>query len=188
MKRTFSSIFITLLLTGAALAQDPSVSLYLDAAGTQSNGTITIQYNPIQGTYNPVVFTGYIVAFWDTGVVGGAAYQILTFPPVTALAVDYVDGVQLGDPFDGCGVEQGLVFPQSGYFHAPILLGEVTFLMTAPVINASVVVSGHCNYGAVIVADGTGALHEGLGGSLCFNSEVIATESETWGGVKALYR
>jgi len=40
----------------------------------------------------------------------------------------------------------------------------------------------------VEIADGIGTLHEGLGGSLCFNSEVIATENETWGDLKSRFR
>ena len=186
MKKCLLGILAVMLLTGGAFAQ--TVGVYFDQYGTSANGLVDIQYNPIQGTYNPAIFDMHVVAFME-GAVGGASYSMDFDPLVTVLAETFDEGINIGSAFDGCGVEFGLGFPQSGYFGSPVHLATITCLIMGPVAGVNMAVTPHCNYGDVIIANGTGELFTGTGLTAVIEDvNVIPNESESWGAVKNLYR
>jgi hypothetical protein len=190
MKKLFL-ILAALFVAGGAFAQaTPTIGAYLDAAGSMSAGDVLIDPS---GSMHPPFFSVYVVAFYDTGTIGGASFQVTdNFPAfVEVLSSTPAAGVQIGDPLDGVGVEMGLAFPQSGYFHAPVLLYTINYWAPSMVgeprlsFPGEVCVLGHAVAGLQI-ADGTGVLYPADG--LCLNLSVVPTEEETWGGVKSLFR
>ena len=117
MKKSYGLIALALLLAAApAFAQNPTVGVYFDPAGTQNSATRNGGYDE--------QYTAYIIAYFEN-VVGGAAYQLtIDNPGITLLAETIPPGIEVGTALTGC--EIGLTVPQFGFYGKPVLLETLT--------------------------------------------------------------
>jgi len=178
-KACFGVLLALIVMSTPVLAQTPTVGCYFDAEGTVP---VLTGYNLFQPM---TVVTVHVVVFWEN-MVGGASFAIpeLNDPRLAMVGTVYEEGINIGDPWDGCGVEFGLATPQFGF------MGNPVHLMAIDVMNISSMpwepvfqVLPHCNYGTVIVADRYSVLYEAEG-----LSGVIPNDASSWGQVKNLYR
>ena len=179
MKKSYGLIALALLLAVApAFAQNGTVGVYFDAKGTQSSATLNGGYDE---THN-----AYIVAFMEN-MIGGAAYQLTMDPRITLLSETPAPGILVGNALTGC--EVGLTTPIVGFYGTPALLETLTLWTGANLISDGQLCIGPWvgRYDTVLLSDHMGTLYPAVG--LCgYLSIPVATESNTWGGVKDLYK
>ena len=185
MKKCYGLILTSVLLLTAvtAAAQPPalpSVGVYFDEEGTALTGT----FNGGADEF----YAAYVIVFWES-LVGGASYSLNLDPRLTLVNATYpLDGVQIGSPIDGCGVEVGLTTPAFGYYNTPVIISVLTLWSGDQIIyNGLICVEPHCNYEAVIVADRYAELYAACAGC-AFITIPVGIESTTWGMVKNLYQ
>ncbi|MFH1843550.1 MAG: hypothetical protein ABIF77_10130 [bacterium] len=178
-KACFGVLLALFVMSTPVLAQTPTVGIYFDEAGTVP---VLTGYNLFQPT---TVITLHVVVFWEN-MVGGASFAIpeLNDSRLALAGFTYADGLNIGDPWDGCGVEFGFSTPQFGFLGNPVHVMSINVMNIhtepwEPVFQ----VLPHCNYTSVIVADRYSTLYdaEGLSG-------VIPNDFSTWGELKNLYR
>jgi len=171
-------VALLLLVAAPSVAQYPAsgatVGAYFDLDGTES----------VHYTFPPMTTIDfYVIIFWEN-LIGGTSYKIPMDPRLTVVGETFVDGVDIGSAFEGCGVEFGFASPQFGFFAEPVLVCTVTILNTDPLPVETVIgIVPHCNYDDVIVANRYSELFAADG--LC---AAIPTENSSWGQVKQLYR
>lgn len=179
-KGTIGIALVLVLAATPCLAQVATVGVYFDQAGTQ-----------VSGTFNGGVdefHKAYVVVFWEA-FVGGASYKLNVDPRVSITQVSYpLEGIQIGGPLDGCGVEIGLTQPAFGFYSTPVVITDLTFWTGEQIIyDAMICVEPHCNYDSVVVADRDAQIYDAEG--LCaFLTVPVASESDSWGAVKNLYK
>jgi len=130
----------------------------------------------------------HVVLFWEN-VAGGVAFSIDVYemPNYFMISQDYADGIEIGDPFDGTGVEFGFASPQVGFNSTPIRVMTFRLLRTGrpcgtPSVDMAML--PHANYDEVIIADRYSSLFTAEPRHLL----VIPSDKTSWGEVKALYR
>lgn len=178
MKKCYGLIALALLLSAPVLAQDNTIGVYFDTAGTQNTAILNGGFDELH--------TAYIIGFGEM-VVGGAAFKLDMDPRITLINATFPAGVQIGTLVDG--IEIGLQFPAAGYYHTPVLLGTMTLFTNGYLIayGRLNIVPFFPNYENVTLADAGGFLFPAIG--LCSWMTIpVATEESTWGGVKALYQ
>ena len=191
---------------GMARAQcaPATIGVYFDADGT-SQSVAPIQHQ------NLVM---YVILFAEAPI-GGAAWklEVTSFqysgqligpagpncqppycsyqdPPFWLMGLQSEGAVCLGDPFES-GVRQGFGTCMSGYFGVPILLYTIIIHPWADILGG---IEVDVN---VVPEDYEGLVYADCSAHICDNvvgltghigTTVIATESDSWGSLKALYR
>jgi len=172
------TIALALLVAVPAVAQQATIGVYFDAAGTQTTGVFNGGYD--------VVHTAYLIGFVET-FVGGAACKVALDSHILLLGAVYPPGVQIGDLL--AGVEIGFTEPILGYFGQPVVMATLQLFT-----GANLLVNGEINvlpftpkYSEVLLADVNGTLIPATGLTSLLTIPV-ATEANSWSQVKDLYR
>ena len=180
MKKGYLGLMVALLIVASTtvFAQPATIGIYADLEGTMNvvQGYAAMPEGP---------FDLYVIVFWES-VVGGASYSLddASIPPDVMMGpITYVPSIQVGNPFDGCGVEVGFNMPTPGWFDAPVLVSTLNFINTGDPVDMTLCVMPHCQYGEAVVANAEAAIY--IADAQCL---VIPNEAETWGSVKDLYR
>lgn len=172
------TIALALLVVAPAAAQQASIGVYFDAAGTQTTGVFNGGYDEEH--------TAYLIGHYE-GVVGGAACKVVLDPRIILFNTVYPAGIQIGDLL--AGVEIGLLDPGLGFFGQPVRLATMTLFTGANLIaNAEIQVAAFDpKYSEVLLADIGGNLISAVGLTSTLTIPV-ASESDSWSQVKDLYR
>jgi hypothetical protein len=178
MRKCFCVMALAALTLATPLfAQLPTVGVYWNMQGTQMVGTLN----------GDDMVHAYVIAFWENRL-AGAAWSLELDPRLTLVSLTFADGLHIGDPMDGCGVDQALFDPAFGFFGTPIFLADLQLYTGMELlVDGLICVRPNCNYPSVMVADASGILYEACCSCAFFNIPVEA-EQHTWGSVKDLYR
>lgn len=176
MKRHLLLITLALLLAVSVNAQ--SIGVYWDEAGT---------VNEIPGLAPS--FTGYVIIFAEDAV-RGASYGLQINPAngvggashVFFASATYPEGLQIGDPF-AAGIDVAFTDVVYGFGSTPVIVSTLTFVnISGGVAHGQIDVipptSGNVEY-----ANGTAELYP-----LAYETNAVANEDMTFGGVKNLFR
>ena len=184
MKKVFGILALTMALLVATnvCAQDKSIGVYFDTAGTQNGKTSTAEW----GHPAPAPFDAYVIAFAEM-VVGGAAFKLEMNPAINFVGASYPAGIQIGEI--RTGIEIGLTNPVVGYFGYPVRLATVSIWpgWTAFSDALMCIVPWTPNYPDVTLSDNQGVLYPAEGRCAHF-SVVVPGDETSWGSVKSLYQ
>ncbi|MHB8079977.1 MAG: hypothetical protein ACYDIE_12075 [Candidatus Krumholzibacteriia bacterium] len=172
------TIALALIVAVPAVAQQATLGVYFDAAGTQTTGVFNGGYD--------VTHTAYLIAFVET-VVGGAACKLVMDPQILLINAVYPAGIQIGDLLNG--IEIGLTDPLLGYFGQPVRMATLTLFTGANLIaNGEIAVEPFTpKYTDVLLADVGGNLITAVGLTSTLTIPVAA-DPNSWSQVKDLYR
>jgi len=172
------TIALVLLVVSPAAAQQASIGVYFNAAGTQTTGVFNGGYD--------VMHDAYLIAFVET-FVGGAACKLVLDPRIILLSATYPAGIQIGDLLTG--IEIAATDPIMGYFGQPVRLATLKLFTGANLLaNGTLSVQPFTpNYADVMVADVGGNLLTATG-LTSWLTIPVATETNSWSHVKDLYR
>ncbi len=178
MKKSYGLIALALLLAAPAFAQNPTLGLYWDLQGTQMSATRNGGYDES--------FNGYIIAYMEN-VIDGAAFKLTVPAGVQVVAETTPPGIMVGNALTG--VQIALTTPMFGFYGKPVLIETITFWTGENIIPMGELVVGPYTgfYDTVLLVDHLGTLYVADGLTSYLNIPV-ATENNTWGGVKDLYK
>ncbi len=178
MKKSYGLLALALLLAAPAMAQNPTIGVYFDAQGHNNTAIVNGGYDETH--------TAYIVAFFEN-LVGGAAFQLTVDSRISVLGEVTPPGIEIGTALTGC--EIGLTNPAMGFYGQPVLLDTITLWTGANTFANGPLCIGPWvgRYDTVILSDHLGTLTaaDGLCGYL---TVPVAVESQTWGGVKDMFK
>lgn len=178
MRKVLIALALAACAAVPAAAQQSSIGVYFNAAGTQSTATLNGGYDELH--------TAYVIGFGEM-LLGGAAFKLDLDPRIVLVNATFPVGVQIGDLVNG--IEIGFQEPEIGFFGRPVRLATLTLFTGANLFaNAQLGVSPYLTkYNAVVVADGNGNLFEAEGRT-AFLTIPVPSVSSTWGQVKGLYQ
>jgi hypothetical protein len=155
----------------------PEIGLFWDTEGTQLHKVANGGFDEF--------FDGYILVRGAEALVSGATFKLTNdTPALQVLNTVYAPGVVLGSLF--AGVEIGL------YSNVPVFGADTALLATLnmwagnSLIEATLNVVNHPNYGAPVIADSNAIIWNAVGLESTL-SIPVANENATWGQVKSLY-
>lgn len=156
MKKSYGLLALLLLVASPVLAQQPTIGVYFNAAGTQTS--TVAPYGPTH------TVTAYIIATHTEQTVGGAAFKLTIDPKITLVGATYPAGIQVGTLADG--IQIGLTNCYFGYYGNPVVLATLTlFTGTNFMDEAPLTISAYPPASAIQLADCNAVITEVAGGS-----------------------
>jgi hypothetical protein len=156
MKKRYGLLALVLLVAAPVMAQQPTIGVYFDAAGTQTS--TVAPYGPMH------TVTAYIMATHTEQTVGGAAFKLDLDPKIMLVGASYPPGIQVGALTEG--IQIGLTNCYFGYYDNPVLLATLTLNTGTNIMTeAPLSISAYPPAGEVQLADCNAAITTVAGGT-----------------------